>query len=85
MFESAQHRDAVNTLGAFQQSLAMIEFATDGTILSANAKFLAVVGYELYEIKGKSHRIFLEDGAADKNEYEEFWHHLRSGEAKTGE
>ena len=43
---------------AISRSMAMIEFAPDGTILDANDHFCRVTGYALDEIRGKHHRIF---------------------------
>ena len=65
--------------------MAIIEFGMDGTILSANSNFLAVVGYELAEIKGRFHSIFIEESAAKSPEYQQFWAKLRAGEYVSGE
>ena len=45
--ESAKLSDLVAVLGAIGASQAMIEFETDGTIITANENFLAALGYEL--------------------------------------
>ena len=39
-------------LEALDRAQAIIEFEMDGTIITANANFLAVMGYELDEIRG---------------------------------
>lgn len=46
-------------INAVSKSQALIEFSLDGIILDANQNFLKTVGYELEEIKGKHHRIFV--------------------------
>lgn len=67
-------------IAAIDRSQAMIEFAMDGTILSANANFLATMGYALDEVKGKHHRMFVDPASAASQEYADFWAALRRGE-----
>src|SRR5215475_6350720 len=67
-------------LAALDKSQAVIEFKPDGTILDANANFLAAMGYRLEEIKGRHHRIFVETAYAESQEYRQFWEKLRRGE-----
>ncbi len=67
------------TLEAFSKSQAIIEFAMDGTILTANANFLALMGYELSEVVGKHHRIFVAPSDANGPAYRQFWDRLRAG------
>ncbi|MTI42071.1 methyl-accepting chemotaxis protein [Roseibium hamelinense] len=66
-------------LNALDRSQAVIEFKPDGTIIRANNNFLALMGYELSEIKGKHHSIFAEPGFAQTGEYKKFWHDLAEG------
>ncbi len=47
-------------LDALHRSQAVIEFALDGTILTANANFLDAVGYRLDEIQGRHHSLFVD-------------------------
>ena len=65
--------------------MAVIEFGMDGTILTANANFLRVVGYDLTELKGRHHRVFMEESVAASPDYETFWVKLRAGEFVSGE
>src|SRR3569832_2620011 len=53
MFGRRLVAEAKAQLAAIDRSLAVIEFGTDGSILTANERFLATIGYELHEIKGK--------------------------------
>ena len=85
MFRKPTHNEAQAKLDALDRSLAIIEFAMDGTILHANHNFLSVVGYTLDEIKGKHHRIFIEESLAAGPEYTAFWTKLRSGDHVSGE
>lgn len=70
---------------ALDKSQAMIEFNMDGTIITANANFLAVMGYQLHEIQGQHHRMFVEPGYAASAEYLEFWNELNRGNFCSGE
>jgi methyl-accepting chemotaxis protein len=72
-------------LSALDKSQAVIEFAPDGTILNANANFLAAMGYRLEEIKGRHHRIFVEPAEAESADYRLFWEKLRRGEYESRE
>ena len=72
-------------LDAISRSQAIIEFALDGTILTANPNFLAVVGYELDEVVGQHHRMFVEPAYAAGPEYRAFWERLRQGEYQAAE
>ncbi len=84
---SADERNVQNaaTLEAISASQAMIEFETDGTILTANANFLAGMGYSLDEIQGKHHSMFVDAAYKESAEYREFWETLRSGKFQSGE
>jgi len=66
-------------LDALDKSQAIIEFTPDGTILTANQKFLDVMGYRLSEIKGQHHRMFVEPSYAERPAYREFWAKLAQG------
>lgn len=68
------------TLDAISHSSAIIEFDPNGNILDANANFLKSVGYELSEIKGRHHSMFVEPDYARSGEYREFWARLGRGE-----
>lgn len=65
---------------AIQRSMAVIEFAMDGTILTANSNFLAAMGYSLDEIQGKHHRLFVEPSEQHSASYQAFWQRLNAGE-----
>ena len=67
-------------LDAISRSQAVIEFEPDGTILTANENFCATVGYDLSEIQGRKHSMFVEPDYGSSAEYHQFWATLRSGE-----
>lgn len=67
-------------IAAMSRSQAIIEFDTSGHILDANENFLTTVGYELAEIVGQHHRMFVEPDFAASNDYKLFWESLAAGE-----
>ncbi|PYG82071.1 methyl-accepting chemotaxis sensory transducer with Pas/Pac sensor [Pseudomonas sp. RV120224-01b] len=73
-------REHESLIKALMRSTAVIEFDLDGTILTANDRFLATVGYRLEQIRGKHHRIFCEPEEANSAGYQAFWDKLRRGE-----
>ncbi|WP_144170574.1 PAS domain-containing methyl-accepting chemotaxis protein [Pseudomonas sp. Kh13] len=73
-------REHESLIKALMRSTAVIEFALDGTILTANERFLATVGYRLEQIRGKHHRMFCEPEEASSAGYQAFWDKLRRGE-----
>jgi PAS domain S-box-containing protein len=72
-------------LDALDRSLAVIEFAADGTIISANQNYLDLMGYEADELIGKHHSIFVDPAEAQSVEYERFWQSLRLGTFQSAE
>ncbi len=69
-----------NLIEALQRSTAVIEFNLDGTVLTANDRFLSVMGYPLAEIQGKHHKLFCEASEYTSAQYDVFWDKLRRGE-----
>jgi len=67
-------------LAAVDRSQAVIEFELDGTIRTANANFLSVVGYDLDQIRGRHHSLFMDPTEAAGPEYKAFWRRLNAGE-----
>jgi methyl-accepting chemotaxis protein len=70
---------------ALSRSQAIIEFELDGTIVSANKNFLDTLGYELSEIVGKHHSMFVLPAYAASQDYKDFWKALGNGEFKAAE
>lgn len=77
--------DYAGQVTAIAKSQAVVEFQTDGTVLTANDNFLSAFGYELQEIVGQNHRMFVEAAQAATPEYRNFWSRLASGEYDAGE
>ncbi len=72
-------------VAAIDRSQAVIEFAVDGTIITANENFLKTVGYTLSEIQGKHHSMFVEPTTRDSLAYRKFWQELGRGIFQSGE
>ena len=77
--------DHAGQIKALGQSQCVIEFGLDGTILSANDKFLEAFGYRLEEIVGRHHSMFVDKATLESRAYQEFWGRLRSGSYQAGE
>ncbi len=84
-FLRAGHKGAAPDplLAMVDQTQAVIRFRTDGTILTANANFLKVMGYDLSEIVGKHHSLFVDPAQAQSAAYHDFWDRLAKGEPFT--
>ncbi|MBC8129363.1 MAG: PAS domain-containing methyl-accepting chemotaxis protein [Rhizobiaceae bacterium] len=67
-------------LDAISRAQAVIEFTVSGEIVTANANFLDALGYQLSEVAGRHHRLFVDPAEAQSAAYEEFWAKLRRGE-----
>ena len=70
---------------AIAASQAVIEYAMDGAILSANDLFLGIVGYRREKLLGGRHSLFVSPEEEGSPEYREFWIGLRRGEFRSGE
>jgi len=78
-------KDIAAKLAALDRSQAIIEFETDGRIITANQNFLDALGFSLGEIQGKHHSIFVEPQERDSAEYRRFWDNLRAGRFQQAE
>jgi len=72
--------EAKSKLKAIDRSQAVIEFDLDGKILTANENFLKTMGYELDEVLGQSHSMFVDDEYKKSDEYKNFWALLKRGD-----
>ncbi|MDE2060881.1 MAG: PAS domain-containing methyl-accepting chemotaxis protein [Bradyrhizobium sp.] len=83
--QKARSLEDAGQLAAFSRAQAIIEFNLDGSIITANELFLNSVGYELDEIRGKHHSIFLPPAERNTPAYKNFWLSLKSGRYQHGE
>ncbi len=77
--------EAASQLEAIGRAQAVIEFTLDGVVISANTNFLEATGYQLGEIVGQHHRMFVTKAERDSHAYSAFWAALRQGEFRSGE
>lgn len=70
---------------AISKSMAVIEFAPDGTVLTCNDLFLSAMGYAREEVVGRHHSMFVSAAHASSPAYAEFWASLRRGELHSAE
>lgn len=80
---SAPEMDAM--IDALDKSQAVIRFTPDGTIIHANSNFLGAMDYELAEIQGKHHSMFVDTEYAKSAEYKTFWNELAAGKFQASE
>jgi methyl-accepting chemotaxis protein len=71
--------ESQSILRALHESLSIIEFELNGTILTANANFCGLLGYNLKELEGLHHRIFVPPEKAASPDYTAFWAKLAEG------
>lgn len=83
--EKLKNADLAGQIAAIDKAQAVIEFNMDGTIITANANFLATLGYSLAEIKGHHHSMFVEPTERDGAAYREFWAALNRGQYQAAE
>ena len=72
-------------MDAINQSNMVIEFDINGDIKFANSNFCKSMGYELNELVGRHHSIFIESENKSTKEYVEFWEKLSSGQFVSSE
>lgn len=84
-YNLSQKRELEEKLKALDKSQAVVEFAMDGTILTANQNFQSVLGYSLDEIKNKHHSVFVDPTHRNSAEYRQFWDALNRGEHQVAE
>mgnify|MGYP006188721665 CR=1 FL=1 len=85
---TAQKRAAAQNwskLDAIAKVQAVIEFDLTGKILTANTLFCDAMGYQLDEIVGKHHSIFVDADEVASDAYRAFWEGLAAGELRDGE
>ncbi len=82
LLEAADHTGQLQAIG---RSQIVVEFALDGTVLTANENFLNLVGYDLAPIISKPNAFFLFDADPSNQVYKQFWLDLAAGQFKSGE
>ncbi|MFA5950335.1 MAG: PAS domain-containing methyl-accepting chemotaxis protein [Hyphomicrobium sp.] len=80
-----QNADYEGQLAAINKSQAVIQFNLDGTVISANANFLNATGYTAEEVRGRHHRMFVDERESNSAAYQQFWAALGRGEFQAAE
>lgn len=83
--QKQQNADYASQMEAISKSQAVIQFDLNGNVLTANGNFLRAMGYDLHEIKGKHHRMFVDKAYGQSPEYAAFWEALKTGKYQSGE
>ncbi|WP_297107919.1 methyl-accepting chemotaxis protein [uncultured Devosia sp.] len=83
LFSGSRGRSDRSKVEAIERSQAVIEFALDGTIITANKTFLDAMGYALDEVQGQHHAMFCDPAYAASADYKSFWADLRAGKFKS--
>lgn len=82
--QKLEHAEYSSQIASINRSRAVIHLKPDGTIIEANDLFLQTMGYELNEIRGNSHSMFVTEEYRKSADYHLFWNALRRGEAQIG-
>lgn len=77
--------NAIAILESLSASQATIEFDLSGKIMTANENFCRTLGYQLSEIVGRHHSMFLEPAYGKSAVYSSFWHKLAAGKFDQGQ
>ena len=83
--QKALDLDYLGQITAINASQAVIQFDPSGTILDANSLFLQTMGYQLEEIQGQHHSMFVSPETRNSSDYALFWQSLARGDAQVGE
>ncbi|MBB5517023.1 methyl-accepting chemotaxis protein [Rubricella aquisinus] len=82
--EFLEARRKLDEVRSVHETHAIIEFDLDGTIRSANPGFLNAMGWQLNQIVGQHHKMFVFEEEAATPEYAQFWTNLRAGISQPG-
>ena len=72
-------------LNALDRSQAVVEFSAEGNVLNANENFLKITGYDIEDIRGKSHKVLTSSDDKTLAANRELWSQMKEGNFQTGE
>jgi methyl-accepting chemotaxis protein len=81
---SSKTSEALALAESIYTSQAVIEFGMDGTVITANQRFLDALGYRLAEITGRHYSNFVPAATRDSAEHRTLWADLNRGKTRTG-
>src|SRR5690242_15459867 len=76
---SSKTSEALALAQSIYKSQAVVEFNMDGTIVTANQRFLDALGYRLVDITGRQYSNFVPAATRDSADYRTFWADLNQG------
>jgi diguanylate cyclase (GGDEF)-like protein/PAS domain S-box-containing protein len=82
--QQQRHADLEGQVAAIHRSQMTMEFELDGTIRTANARALEVLGYSLDDLWGRHHRMLVPEAMRCSEEYAAFWASLSRGDYVSG-
>lgn len=80
-----KEQELQNQINAINKAALVIEFDTNGIILSTNDLFLKILGYKKEELIGQHHKILAPKQIDYDLEYRGFWESLNKGNNESGE
>lgn len=83
--QKLKNADYAGQINAIDKSQAVIEFNMDSSIIRANQHFLNAMEYDLNEIVGQKHAMFVDSETRNSADYQQFWQTLREGTFHSGE
>ncbi len=83
--QKLRQADLESQMAAISSSQAVVSYTPDGQVMDANPVFLQTMGYHLEDFVGQHHRLFTDQEAAARPEYNDFWAELQQGRAQQGE
>ncbi len=78
-----ERQNMAGILAGIDTSYTYIEFDAQGNVLTANPNFLNTLGYDLNEITGKHHRMFVSAIDSNSPAYTRFWSDLNAGKSQS--
>ena len=83
--DSRSTADLRGQVAAISRMLPVIEFDLDGNVLTCNDNFSKASGYSRDDLRGKHHRMFVDEAYRDTPAYQAFWDRLRRGESQSAQ
>lgn len=77
--------DHQGQIAAINNVQCVASFDLDGILIDANENFLTATGYKFADVRGKHHRIFVEQKLVNSPAYQSFWDGFRNGDIQSGE
>ncbi len=68
-------------IDAINSSFAFVEYDITGSVINANKIFLETMKYQLDEITGKHHKLFVDSTVSGSDRYVHFWNELKEGKS----